>query len=73
VRRLERDNANPAPTFSNEKLHAFTRFVPQPSQSRPRRLGQAEAALPREAAELNETASEAVSATSVFFNQAVCR
>jgi hypothetical protein len=73
VRRLERDNANPAATFGNEKLHTFTRLVPQPFQSRPRRLGEAEAPLPCETAELDETPTQAVRATGVLFNEPMCR
>jgi hypothetical protein len=73
VRRLERDDANPAPTFRNKKLHTFTRPVPQPFQGRPRRLGETEAPLSCEPAELDEASSEPVRATGALFDEPMRR
>ena len=71
MRRLERDDTNPTPAFGNKKLNTLARLVPQPLQRRPGRLGEAEAALSGEPAELDEAPTEAVRAVGVLFDQPV--
>jgi hypothetical protein len=61
------------PAFGNKKLNTFARLVPQPLQGWPGRLGEAEAALPGEPAQLDEAPTEAVRAPGVLFDQPIRR